>query len=118
MASAIVSDDIARRHELHGLQPVLPVADVAASARFFERVLGFEIDFLYGAPATHGRVKSGDGSCGQPIFIHLSQAMPEDIRPSGELRMHVGRGLDALFDAYLSVLSTETIRCCITFPSA
>lgn len=30
----------------------------------------------------------------------LSKARPEDVRPSGELRIHVGRDLDGLFEAY------------------
>jgi len=93
-------DNLARKHELHGLQPVLPVADVNASAAFFEEVLGFEVEFLVGTPATHGRVRTGDGSYGQPIFIHLGLADPSRFKPCGELRIHVGRELDALFTAY------------------
>jgi uncharacterized glyoxalase superfamily protein PhnB len=94
------SEDLGRKHELHGVQPVLPVRDVAASAEFFRDVLGFEIDFLHGDPPSHGRVMKGDGTYGQPIYIHLSKARPEDVRPSGELRIHVGRDLDGLFEAY------------------
>lgn len=100
MPSLEAAESIPQRYELHGLQPVLPVADVSASAAFFALVLGFEVDFLYGTPPTHGRVKAGDGSEGQAIFIHLSQAQPEAIYPSGELRIHVGRNLDALCDEY------------------
>ena len=48
---------LGRTHQFHGVQPVLPVADVAASAEFFDRVLGFEIDFVEGEPAVHARVK-------------------------------------------------------------
>ena len=91
---------LAREHQLHGLQPVLPVADVGASACFFEQVLGFDIEFLVGRPPTHARVKSGDGSYGQPIFIHLSLADRIPVEPCGELRIHVGRAIDVLFRAY------------------
>ena len=94
------ADTHASRHELHGLQPVLPVVDVSASAAFFEQVLGFEVEFLLGTPATHGRVRSGDGSYGQPVFIHLSLADPAQFKPCGELRIHVGHELDALFNTY------------------
>jgi catechol 2,3-dioxygenase-like lactoylglutathione lyase family enzyme len=93
-------EDLGRKHQLHGVQPVLPVADVAASAGYFCDVLGFEIDFVEGDPPVHARVRTGDGSHGQPIYIHLSKASPRDVHPSGELRFHVGHDLDGLFDAY------------------
>lgn len=93
-------EGLGRRHQLHGLQPVLPVADVAASAAYFRDVLGFEVDFLEGEPASHGRVKTGDGSSGQPVYIHLAKAPRGEVRPSGELRIHVGDDLDGLFAAY------------------
>jgi hypothetical protein len=48
----------------------------------------------------HGRVKSGDGSYGSTIYIPLSQAPAAEVRPSGELRIHVGQALDALFEQY------------------
>ncbi len=79
---------------------MLPVADVAASARYFRDFLGFEIDFLEGDPPVHGRVKQGDGTYGDRIYIHLSKAAPEAVRPSGELRIHLGHDVDGLFDAY------------------
>lgn len=100
MAESPRGEDLGRRHELHGVQPVLPVCDVAASATYFRDVLGFDVDFLHGDPPVHGRIAKGDGSWGQPIYIHLSQAPPEEVRPSGELRLHVGRDLDGLFAAY------------------
>ena len=70
--------ELGRRHQLHGVQPVLPVSDVAASAEFFRRILGFEIDFLEGDPPIHGRVKVV-GDWGHPIYIHLSLAEPEVV---------------------------------------
>ena len=91
--------DIARLHQLHGLQPVLPVADVAASVAFFSTVLGFDIDSLKGSPPTHARVRSGDGSYGQRMFIHLSLAKVSPV-PAIELRIHVGRELDGLHEVY------------------
>lgn len=90
--------DIARHHQIHGAQPVLAVPDVAAAADWFVRVLGFEIDFLYGeAPHVHGRVKTGaDGAAGwgAPIYIHLSlhTGRPE----ASETRLHVGHDIDSL----------------------
>jgi len=87
--------ELARKHQLHGVQPVLPVPDVAAAAGWFSRVLGFDIDFLHGEPPVHGRVKLGDRSWGDPIFIHLSLSERE-IHPCGQTRLHVGRDIDGL----------------------
>lgn len=92
-------DALAHPHQLHGLQPVLPVADVAASARWFQQVLGFAVDFLTGDPPTHGRVRTGDGRDGAPVFIHLAHTVERPILPCGELRLHVGRALDAFCQA-------------------
>ncbi|MFZ5669941.1 MAG: VOC family protein [Pseudomonadota bacterium] len=36
--------------------PILFVRDVAASAAFYERALGFGVDFLYGEPPFYGSV--------------------------------------------------------------
>lgn len=90
-----MASEVARTHQLHGVQPVLPVPDVAAAAQWFCRVLGFDLDFLHGEPAVHGRVKLGDRSWGDPIYIHLSLAEGE-IRPCGQTRLHVGRDIDGL----------------------
>lgn len=93
---------LAATHQLHGLQPVLTVADVSAAAAYFRDVLGFEIDFLYGDPPVHGRVMVGDGSWGQPIYIHLSPPGDDEAGqlPTGELRLHVGHDLDGLCSVY------------------
>lgn len=91
--------ELGRKHQLHGVQPVLPVSDVVASAEFFCNVLGFEIDFLEGDPPIHGRVKVV-GDWGHPIYIHLSLAEPEVVSPGGEIRIHVGGDLEGLFEAY------------------
>ena len=87
--------DIAAAHQIHGVQPVLPVPDVAAAADWFCRTLGFTVDFLHGEPAVHGRVKAGDGSWGQPVYLHLSLvAVP--VAAGGETRLHVGHDIDGL----------------------
>lgn len=89
-------DGLARQHQVHGVQPVLPVPDVAAAADWFVRVLGFELDFLHGAPVPwHGRVKVGDGSWGAPVYIHLSRKETPGL-PPGETRLHVGHDIDGL----------------------
>ena len=89
-------DQLAKHHQLHGVQPVLPVPDVAAAANWFVRVLGFTLDFLHGEPPyVHGRVKLGDRSFGDPIYIHLSRSEGA-IQPCGETRLHVGHDIDGL----------------------
>ncbi len=87
---------LAEHHQIHGVQPVLPVPDVAEAADWFVRVLGFDIDFLFGEPTpVHGRVKAGDGRWGSPVYIHL-QRREGAITPCGETRLHVGHDIDAL----------------------
>lgn len=91
--------DLAQQHQIHGAQPVLGVPDVAAAADWFVRVLGFEVDFLYGdAPHVHGRVKAGQlgpQGWGAPVYIHLSLAAAPSL--AGSLtRLHVGHDIDGL----------------------
>lgn len=88
-------DGLARHHQLHGVQPVLPVPDLAAAIAWYQRVLGFELDFTHGEPAYYARVKVGDRSWGDPIYIHLHQQarLPQ---PCGETRLHVGHDIDGL----------------------
>lgn len=114
-ADTTPADDLGTRHELHGVQPVLPVADVAGAAAYYRDVLGFEIDFLAGEPPDHGRVRKGDGSFGQPVYIHLTKASPAPVRPGGELRIHVGRDLDGLFAAYRA-LDVEVVFAPVSQP--
>jgi len=49
--------------------PILLVRNVEASADFFREKLGFEIDFLHGAPPFYGSV-SRDGVCLHLRFVH------------------------------------------------
>lgn len=80
----------------------MTVGDVPESVAFFVDVLGFELDFVYGEPPAHARVRTGDGSYGQPIFIHLGRPEEDEVGvpPTGELRLHVGHAIDALCDVY------------------
>ena len=49
--------------------PILFVSDVTKSAKFFRDKLGFQIDFLHGAPPFYGAV-SRDGVCLHLRFVH------------------------------------------------
>jgi len=98
-ASAV---DLGTLHEFHGIQPVLPVADAARAARYFCDVLGFELDFIAGEPPSYARVKKGDRSYGDPVYIRLWQCGRRDAAPwRGEIVIHVGRDLDGLHAAYV-----------------
>jgi uncharacterized glyoxalase superfamily protein PhnB len=49
--------------------PVILVANVEASAKFFKHTLGFSIDFLHGKPPFYGSVSRG-GACVHLKFVH------------------------------------------------
>ena len=86
---------LAEHHQIHGVQPVLPVPDVAAACDWFCRVLGFSLDFSIGDPAQHARVKLGDGSWGDAVYIHLALSTAP-VHPCGQTRLHVGHDIDGL----------------------
>jgi catechol 2,3-dioxygenase-like lactoylglutathione lyase family enzyme len=54
---------------LKSIVPVLCVRDVSASAAFFRDKLGFETDFLHGAPPFYGSVSRGE-ACLHLRFVH------------------------------------------------
>ena len=54
---------------LAGAVPILFVRNVAATATFYEEQLGFQIDFLHGAPPFYGSV-SRDRACLHLRFVH------------------------------------------------
>ncbi|MDM0043640.1 VOC family protein [Variovorax dokdonensis] len=99
-----VTPDLGTRHQFHGVQPVLPVADVTRAARYFCDVLGFEIDFIAGEPPSYARVKKGtDRRHGDPVYIRLWQCRSGGASGwKGEIVIHVGRDVDGLHNAYVS----------------
>lgn len=96
-AAGEAAGGLARRHQIHGVQPVLPVADVAAAVRWFVDVIGLEPDFITDeTPPRHARVRCGDGSWGQPVYIHLARHDAEADGPlqTAEVRLHLGHDVD------------------------
>ncbi len=87
-------------HDLHGVQAVLLVPDVAATLTYYRDILGFHVEFEHGSPPTHARVASGDrdGPCAR-IRFQLEER-PRQGTPSCYLFVHVGQKLDDLFEAY------------------
>jgi len=100
--TASAPSDLGTRHQFHGIQPVLPVADVCRAARYFRDVLGFELDFIAGEPPSYARVKKGDRTYGDPVYIRLWQCRdPSGTRAwKGEIVIHVGHDVDGLHAAY------------------
>lgn len=43
--------------KVKGLSPILSVPDIQAAVDYYVRVLGFELDWLYGDPPVHGAVR-------------------------------------------------------------
>ena len=88
-------------HQLHGVQPVLQVADMNAAIAFYRDVLGFEVDFVSGEPPMHARVSSGDRE--GPTAVRLRLVPFEGggaRRDRGYFWIHVGHDLDGLFAKY------------------
>ena len=98
-----MADDLGTRHQFHGVQPVLPVADAARSARYFSEVLGFELDFIAGEPPSYARVKHvPPAGQGEAVYLRLWQVNVRDTRPwRGEIVIHVGHDIDGLYAAYV-----------------
>ena len=95
--------DLGTRHEFHGVQPVLPVSDVSRAARWFRDVLGFELDFIAGEPPSYARVKKGDRTYGDPVYLRLWQCNTREAVPwRGEIVIHVGKDIDGLHAAYVT----------------
>jgi catechol 2,3-dioxygenase-like lactoylglutathione lyase family enzyme len=88
-------------HQFHGMQPVLAVPDVEAAVAYYRDKLGFHVDFVVGDPPAHARV------CADPTYssptVHIRfEPLPAGTspNPSVYLWLHVGRGLDRLFELY------------------
>ena len=98
-----MADDLGTRHQFHGVQPVLPVADAARAARYFCDVLGFELDFIAGEPPSYARVKHVPAAGqGEAVYLRLWQVNVRETRPwRGEIVIHVGHDIDGLHAAYV-----------------
>jgi uncharacterized glyoxalase superfamily protein PhnB len=88
------------RQFLKNVTPILLVRDVSTCAAFFQKKLGFEIDFLHGLPPFYGAV-SRDGVClhlryvRQPFFAEAAAQEKSLICASIEVS-----NLQALFEEF------------------
>lgn len=90
----------ARRPLFDSVEPVVLVPDVAATAKWYCRRLGFELGFFSGDPPTHGGVSRGLWTPNR-ASIQFSRADPGvEIRPSGWIYFHTGAGIEKLYDEY------------------
>ena len=97
-----MADDLGTRHQFHGVQPVLPVADATRAARYFCDVLGFALDFIAGEPPSYARVKHVPApGLGEAVYLRLWQVNVREARPwRGEIVIHVGHDVDGLHAVY------------------
>jgi uncharacterized glyoxalase superfamily protein PhnB len=90
-------------HELHGIQPVVQVADMNAAIAHYRDTLGFEVDFVAGDPPVHARVSSGDRTQASAVRIRLVPFEGGGARRDrGYFWIHVGRDLDGLYAKYVA----------------
>jgi len=88
-------------YELHGMQPVLLVSDINATVAFYRDVLGFHIDFVEGNPPVHARVVADPTYASPTVHIRFAPLAAEaTLKPSAHLWLHVGKGLDKLYELY------------------
>jgi len=88
-------------HQLHGVQPVVQVADMNAAIAFYRDVLGFEVDFVAGDPPVHARVSSGERDGPTAARLRLVPFEGGGARHDrGYFWIHVGHDLDGLYDKY------------------
>ena len=85
--------------EACGLQPILAVRDVRATAQFYRDKLGFEIGFLFGEPPTYGAVALGEWTA-TGASIHLSRTDAAPSTAGIALYLNVGPGIDQLYETY------------------
>jgi uncharacterized glyoxalase superfamily protein PhnB len=84
-------------HQLHGIQPVLQVADVAAAIAHYTK-LGFALDFIAGDPPVMARVSSGDRTSAGAARVRFAPVGTVGARVDrGYYWVHVGHDLDGLF---------------------
>jgi uncharacterized glyoxalase superfamily protein PhnB len=83
------------------MQPVLAVRDVLRSVAYYRDMLGFHVDFVHGDPPVHARVCADPSYAAPTVHIRFEPlAAPAAPASSVYLWLHVGSGLDRLFQIY------------------
>jgi ribosomal-protein-alanine N-acetyltransferase len=99
------------RAPAYSVQPILAVKDVAATATFYRDQLGFNLDWLYGEPPTHGAVSLADWTMqGAHIQLSQSDAITPELARAMALYIFVGAGLEDLYERYRSSAVASAIE--------
>jgi uncharacterized glyoxalase superfamily protein PhnB len=86
------------RRVFFGVVPVFLVDDVVAACEYYQGVLGFDIDFTYGEPASFACVSRNNA------MINFNLARPRGARNSA-----AAAGAQGLADAYVLVTQIEEV---------
>ena len=76
---------------------IFPVSDVAASANWYQKYLGFEVTFTWEEPATYAVLKAGES-----ISIHLTKS-EQPIQPSAQTALMIFVHILKLFDLIIKL---------------
>ena len=88
-------------YQLHGMHPVLAVRDVVKAVDYYRDMLGFHVDFVHGDPPVHARVCADPTYSAPTVHIRFEPLEPGAVpNASVYLWVHVGTGLDRLFETY------------------
>ncbi len=96
------ADELTEKHQFYGLQPVLEVADVAATAAWYCEKLGFTLDFVDMTRGGHARISIGaqEGKSPQRMrFTGYRRRHGSEPTNAGYTYIHCHR-IDELFAAY------------------
>jgi GNAT superfamily N-acetyltransferase len=82
------------RVTLRSSEPIFPVADVVATARYYRAVLGFADEWLWGDPPDFGGVRWGR------IGVMFARRSGPDAKAGGQWHSFFVEGIDALYDLH------------------
>ena len=88
-----------RAPKAYSTVPVISVPDVQRTAEYYRDVLGFEIEFLFGAPPTYGAVSLATWAA-TGAHIRFVQRESELSTNSVSLYVNVGPDIDVLCETY------------------
>jgi len=89
----------ARAPKAYSMVPVISVPDVQHAAEFYRDFLGFEIEFLFGAPPSYGAVSLSTWTA---TGAHIRFARKDSELPTNlvSLYINVGPDIDVLCETY------------------
>ncbi len=88
--------NVSREVAIYSVAPILEVTDVMGTLSFYRDLLGFQVDYQEGFPATFAIVSRGEWTT-ERAYIHITQS---DVPVIGTLYFRIGAGVDALFEEF------------------